>query len=258
MPRVLRAPSRLLPLCLALLFAAQAPVLGCSKSDAAEEKRPLSPFRFASSAENLHLTWIDEHGDTHETTTVEQVPRDFASMVRVVIDGSKDGASDPIYVADLSTQSANYTAHSLPRARWDAEITRRRESGGEEIVETRPQPRRPPADPQRLPPALRRGPAAPQELGTLDPTYSKVVAIVYGASWCGACHQAEAHLKRRGVKTILKDIEADRSAGEEMALKLQKAGGHRGSIPVIDINGQILVGFSTQQLDRALDKARGS
>lgn len=106
---------------------------------------------------------------------------------------------------------------------------------------------------------MREGPReGVQEPGTLDPTYSKVVAIVYGASWCGACHQAEAHLKRRGVKTILKDIEADRSAGEEMALKLQKAGGHRGSIPVIDINGQILVGFSTQSLDRALDKARGS
>ena len=43
---------------------------------------------------------------------------------------------------------------------------------------------------------------------------------------------------------VLKDIEADRLADEEMQEKLETAGRRGGSIPVIDVQGQILVGFS--------------
>ena len=40
-----------------------------------------------------------------------------------------------------------------------------------------------------------------------------------------------------------------------MQEKLAKAGRRGGSIPVIDVRGQILVGYSRSELDRAIAKA---
>ncbi len=79
--------------------------------------------------------------------------------------------------------------------------------------------------------------------------------IIYGASWCGPCHQAADYLKSRGVAYVLKDVEETPGAAAEMHEKLARAGHHGGSIPVIDVRGQILIGFSASSIDRALAKA---
>ena len=54
------------------------------------------------------------------------------------------------------------------------------------------------------------------------------------------------------------DIEETPGAAAEMRDKLSRAGHHGGSIPVIDVRGQILVGFSASSIDRALAKASAS
>jgi glutaredoxin len=77
--------------------------------------------------------------------------------------------------------------------------------------------------------------------------------IIYGASWCGACHQAVAYLKRRKVPFVEKDIEQDPAAEREMRTKLARAGVQSGgSIPVIDVKGKILVGFEPHALEAAV------
>jgi glutaredoxin len=76
--------------------------------------------------------------------------------------------------------------------------------------------------------------------------------IVYGASWCGACHEAVAYLKRRRVPVVEKDIEQDPAAEREMQTKLARAGIHGGSIPVIDVKGKILIGFEPHALEAAV------
>ncbi len=76
--------------------------------------------------------------------------------------------------------------------------------------------------------------------------------IIYGASWCGPCHQAADYLKSKGVPYVLKDVEQMPGAAAEMQQKLARIGRHGGSIPVIDVHGQILVGFSAAALDAAL------
>ncbi len=53
----------------------------------------------------------------------------------------------------------------------------------------------------------------------------------------------------------MKDIEETPGAAAEMRDKLSRAGNHGGSIPVIDVRGQILIGFSAPSLDRALARA---
>ena len=72
--------------------------------------------------------------------------------------------------------------------------------------------------------------------------------IIYTARWCGACHRALEHLDEAGVDYVNKDIEDDPDAEEEY---LQKSGGRRG-IPLIDVGGQIMQGYSRRGLDRLL------
>jgi len=77
---------------------------------------------------------------------------------------------------------------------------------------------------------------------------SKTQILVYGAEWCGFCHTAMRYLDDRGVtgyKYI--DVDMDPAAGLEAVNK----SGQRG-IPVIDIGGDIIVGFDRPRIDAAL------
>jgi glutaredoxin len=99
-------------------------------------------------------------------------------------------------------------------------------------------------------------PAPPPAGSTASAQASAVSAIIYGASWCGPCHQAEALLKSIGVKVTMKDIEKVDGAEEEMRAKLARAGRKGGSIPIIDVMGTILVGYSEGALKAAVERAR--
>ncbi|MBL8741916.1 MAG: glutaredoxin family protein, partial [Myxococcales bacterium] len=90
-----------------------------------------------------------------------------------------------------------------------------------------------------------------------NPQYASIVVTIYGAEWCGPCHEARAYLKKKGVKTVYKDIDQDSAARSEMKQKLDKVGARKGSIPVIDVGGQIIVGYSSGAIDRALAQALG-
>jgi len=72
---------------------------------------------------------------------------------------------------------------------------------------------------------------------------------LFFANWCGYCKRARAHLDRRGAVYTLRDIDR-----EENAAELVRRTGQRG-IPVVDIDGKVLVGYDAAQLDRMLDAA---
>jgi glutaredoxin 3 len=74
---------------------------------------------------------------------------------------------------------------------------------------------------------------------------------VYSATWCAFCHAAKNYFDQKGVKYTDKDVETDPAAGLEAVDK----SGQRG-IPVIDIDGTIIVGFDRPRIDAAL-KAHG-
>lgn len=79
-------------------------------------------------------------------------------------------------------------------------------------------------------------------------TDSKQV-IVYSADWCGFCHAVKEYLDKLGVKYTEKNIEEKREYAEESVTKSGQMG-----IPVIDIDGQIIVGFDRPKIDAALKK----
>ena len=70
---------------------------------------------------------------------------------------------------------------------------------------------------------------------------------IYSATWCGFCHQAKKYLDDLGVKYDDHDVDQDRKAAEEAV----KKSGQR-AIPVIDIGGDIIVGFDRPKIDAAL------
>lgn len=70
---------------------------------------------------------------------------------------------------------------------------------------------------------------------------------VYSATWCAFCHAAKDYLDKKGVKYTDKDVESDPKFAEEAVNK-----SHQTGIPVLDIGGQIIVGFDRPRIDAAL------
>ncbi len=74
---------------------------------------------------------------------------------------------------------------------------------------------------------------------------SKVV--VYSADWCGFCHAVKEYLKKLGVAYTEKNVENDLALAQEAVTKSGQMG-----IPVVDIDGEIIVGFDRPKIDAAL------
>ncbi len=77
--------------------------------------------------------------------------------------------------------------------------------------------------------------------------YTNSMITVYSTTWCGFCHMAKAYFDKLGVKYTDKDIETDPSFAHEAVDK----SGQRG-VPVIDIDGEIIVGFDKPRIDKLL------
>lgn len=70
--------------------------------------------------------------------------------------------------------------------------------------------------------------------------------IVYSAEWCPWCHRAIDFLKQNKVDFEIRNVEEGHN-GEEAMKKSGQAG-----IPVIDVGGEIVVGFDTERLKQLL------
>jgi glutaredoxin 3 len=71
--------------------------------------------------------------------------------------------------------------------------------------------------------------------------------IIYSATWCAFCHAAKDYLDKIGVAYDDRDIEADPKNLEEAVAK----SGQRG-IPILDIDGDIIIGFDRPKIDSSL------
>jgi glutaredoxin 3 len=232
--------------------------VGCRDRER-DKKAPaeLEPIVFRADTPNLLLTWIDAAGTTHAEPSLTDIPEQHRDLVRVLLSDDPRGNSDPIYVADMrvAEEDGSYTARSFARSAWEDEISRRRREVSPEqqaSLEEKSRQRRPKPEAGRAAPSGTPAPTA--EKSAAPAPYGTLVAIVYGADWCGPCKKAKEHLKRRGVQVDYRNIDNDPAARTEMRQKLGPRGG--ASIPVIDVAGRILVGFSARDLDRAIDQAR--
>lgn len=72
--------------------------------------------------------------------------------------------------------------------------------------------------------------------------------ILYSSDNCPWCVKAKRYLHQKNIEFQVKDVGVDDLAAEEMIIK----SGQRG-IPVLDIKGEIVVGFDKIRIDSLLD-----
>lgn len=70
---------------------------------------------------------------------------------------------------------------------------------------------------------------------------------IYSATWCAFCHAAKDYLDKKGIKYTDKDVDSS----PEIAQEAMKVSGQTG-IPVLNIDGKIIIGFDRPKIDAAL------
>jgi glutaredoxin-like YruB-family protein len=71
--------------------------------------------------------------------------------------------------------------------------------------------------------------------------------IVYSTPTCPYCTMAKQYLLAKGVKFLEYDVSVDRKKAKEMVEKSGQMG-----VPVLEINGRIIIGFDRNLIDQAL------
>ena len=70
---------------------------------------------------------------------------------------------------------------------------------------------------------------------------------VYSTTTCPYCVMAKDYLRGMGVMFKDVDVGRDREAAQEMVKKSGQMG-----VPVLEVNGQVIVGFNKRAIDSAL------
>lgn len=79
----------------------------------------------------------------------------------------------------------------------------------------------------------------------------KPTVIIYSTNWCAYCKMARQYMTGLDVPVEEKNIEEDEDAHKEL---MDKIGGNFRGVPVIDINGDIILGFDRAKIDNSLKK----
>jgi len=72
---------------------------------------------------------------------------------------------------------------------------------------------------------------------------------IYSTPTCPYCVMVKDYFKKLGVEYQDFDVSIDEKAREELVAK-----SHQMGVPVIDIDGAIIVGFNRPEIDKALAK----
>ncbi len=174
------------------------------------------------------LTFAGDRGAFADTSKVDDVPEASRGLVRVTLIGGREPPAGQVWVTNLRTPEPDgrYALSTVPRDMF------------EEL-------------------ALGQGLSSRVQLpeGVEPPTEVAAASgevIVYKTAWCGVCKKVESYLKNKGVQYVAKDIEKDRTAAAELTAKAKQKGIATGSVPVIDVGGELIVGFDRARLEKLL------
>jgi glutaredoxin len=182
------------------------------------------------------FTYAGERGVFADAAKVEDVPEDARKLVRVALLGGQEPPPGQVFVADLGAKDpeGRIALRAVPRDDFEELALGQGRSSQVELSGEDPGASGGGADP-----ALEPNPGA---------------VVVYKTAWCGVCKKLEGYLQRKGVEYVAKDIEKDPAAAAELRAKAARAGVRTGSVPVIDVGGELLVGFDRARLERILPK----
>ncbi|MBO1264099.1 glutathione S-transferase N-terminal domain-containing protein [Proteiniclasticum sp. SCR006] len=70
---------------------------------------------------------------------------------------------------------------------------------------------------------------------------------IYTTPTCIWCNRAKSYLREQNISFVEKDVSRDREAATEMIRKTNQMG-----VPVLDINGNVIIGFDQHGINRLL------
>ena len=73
--------------------------------------------------------------------------------------------------------------------------------------------------------------------------------VIYSTPSCSYCRLAKDYLRQKGVGFTEYNIASDQRKAEEMVRKSGQMG-----VPVLDINGSVIIGFNKPEIERALKR----
>ena len=71
--------------------------------------------------------------------------------------------------------------------------------------------------------------------------------LIYTTPTCPYCHMAADFIKHKGFEPTMVDVSADQTKAQEMIAKSGQMG-----VPVIEIDGKIIIGFNRPEIEKAL------
>ncbi len=173
------------------------------------------------------LTYAGERGTFADTSTLDAVPEPARGLVRVRLLEGEQPPPGTVWAANLRTPEPDgrYRLQAIARDMFEELALGQGRSSAVTLPE---------------------GLEAPEQVASTGGI------IVYKTAWCGVCKKVEAYLARKGVAYEAKDIEKDRQAAAELQAKAKAQNVRTGSVPVIDVRGQLIVGFDRERLERLL------
>lgn len=72
---------------------------------------------------------------------------------------------------------------------------------------------------------------------------------IYSTNTCAYCVMAKEYFEEHKIEFVEKNVQVDHDAAKEMVEKTHQLG-----VPVIDINGTIIIGFDREAIEKALEK----
>jgi len=92
--------------------------------------------------------------------------------------------------------------------------------------------------------------AVTREVSKQQRPYADIKVGLYKTEWCPYCKKAREYISSLGVTLVEYDVEQDKTKAEEMHSK----GGN--GVPLIDVEGIIIRGFSAGAIKAAVEKKR--
>ncbi len=97
----------------------------------------------------------------------------------------------------------------------------------------------------------KEAPSTPTREDKRNRDYGRVTVVMYMTDWCGYCKQAGQYIRSLGAGLIEHNIDRDQGKKDEM----KKKSGGSTSVPLIDIDGAIIRGYSPTAIKAALDRS---
>jgi glutaredoxin len=138
--------------------------------------------------------------------------------------------------APTATAATPSTAQDDPSVAWLQAVAHGAPSGSSAVA--------PPASPDPPSPPPATAPISWQE------ARGRVHVVVYTTGWCPHCKRAKAWMDESGVSYEERNIESSQQNAQD-----NRRLNPRGSIPTFDVDGDVMVGFSEENLVAMIERA---